>query len=173
MADYLLDRIETSKEPRSQADGRISVDRGMYDWAARVFTCLYGKIGRPVGREFARVKGAVCERQVGRRVGGRRSTTRTPHECPTDQRASRRAFIKSGANHSSLMPRYPGHMAELGPIMTGDEWAAAAIDNPPTPDDVTITLDGRRIDSKEKAIAWLAEIEADRADGKTAADPFA
>ncbi len=71
------------------------------------------------------------------------------------------------------MPRYPGHMAELGPIMTGDEWAAAAIDNPPTPDDVTITLDGRRIDSKEKAIAWLAEIEADRADGKTAADPFA
>jgi hypothetical protein len=38
---------------------------------------------------------------------------------------------------------------------------------------VTITLDGRRIDSKEKAIAWLAEIEADRAAGKTAADTFA
>jgi hypothetical protein len=30
---------------------------------------------------------------------------------------------------------------------------------------VTITLDGRRIDSKEKAVAWLAEIEADRAAG--------
>jgi hypothetical protein len=34
---------------------------------------------------------------------------------------------------------------------------------------LTITLEGRRIDSKEKAIAWLAEIEADRAAGKTAA----
>ena len=91
----------------------------------------------------------------------------------TDQRASRRAFIKSTANLSSLMPRYPGHMAAVRPIMTGDEWAAAVIDSPPTPDDVTITLDGRRIDSKEKAIAWLAEIEADRAAGKTAADTFA
>jgi hypothetical protein len=28
-------------------------------------------------------------------------------------------------------------------------------------------------DSKEKAIAWLAEIEADRAAGKTAADTLA
>ena len=52
--------------------------------------------------------------------------------------------------------------------MTGDKWAAADVGRPPTPDDVTITLDGRRIDSKEKAIAWLAEIEADRAAGKTA-----
>jgi hypothetical protein len=57
--------------------------------------------------------------------------------------------------------------------MTGDEWAAADVGRSPTPDDVTITLDGRRIDSKEKAIAWLAEIEADRAAGKTAADTLA
>lgn len=64
-------------------------------------------------------------------------------------------------------------MAAVRPIMTGDEWAAADIDLPPTPDDVTITLDGRRIDSKEKAIAWLAEIEADRTAGKTAADTLA
>ena len=64
-------------------------------------------------------------------------------------------------------------MAAVRPIMTGDEWAAADIDRPPTPDDVTITLDGRRIDSKEKALAWLAEIEADRAAGKTAADTLA
>ena len=59
------------------------------------------------------------------------------------------------------------------PIMTGDEWAVADIDRPPTSDDVTVTLDGRRIDSKEKAIAWLAEIEADRAAGTTAADTLA
>jgi len=57
--------------------------------------------------------------------------------------------------------------------MTGDEWAAANVGGPPTADDVTIALDGRRIDSKEKAIAWLAEIEADRAAGKTAADSVA
>jgi len=57
--------------------------------------------------------------------------------------------------------------------MTGDEWAAADVGRLPTPDDVTITLDGRRIDSKEKAIAWLAEIEADRAAAKTAADTLA
>ena len=57
--------------------------------------------------------------------------------------------------------------------MTGDEWAAGVVARPPTADDVTITLDGRRIDSKEKAIAWLSEIEADRAAGKTAADTFA
>lgn len=62
-------------------------------------------------------------------------------------------------------------MAAVRPIMTGDEWAATDIDRPPTPDDVT--LDGRRIDSKEKAIAWLAEIEADHAAGKTAADTLA
>jgi hypothetical protein len=64
-------------------------------------------------------------------------------------------------------------MAEVRPIMTGDEWAAGVVARPPTADDVTITLDGRRIDSKEKAIAWLAEIEADRAAGKTAADSLA
>jgi hypothetical protein len=64
-------------------------------------------------------------------------------------------------------------MAAARPIMDGDEWAAADVGRSPTPDDVTITLDGRRIDSKEKAIAWLAEIEADRAAGKTAADVLA
>jgi hypothetical protein len=57
--------------------------------------------------------------------------------------------------------------------MTGDKRTAADVGRPPTPDDVTITLDGRRIDFKEKAIAWLAEIEADRAAGKTGADNLA
>ena len=64
-------------------------------------------------------------------------------------------------------------MAAARRTVTGDEWAAADIGGPPTPDDVTVTLDGRRIDSKEKAMAWLAEIEADRAAGKTAADTLA
>jgi hypothetical protein len=35
--------------------------------------------------------------------------------------------------------------------------------SPATADDVTITLDGRRIDSREAALAWLAEVDAVRA----------
>lgn len=76
-------------------------------------------------------------------------------------------------SYSVAQLRYRRDMAPTRPIMPGDEWAAADVVRPPTPDDVTITLDGRRIDSKEKAIAWLAEIEADRAAGKTAADNLA
>ena len=37
---------------------------------------------------------------------------------------------------------------------------------PPTADDVSITLDGRRLDSKEAVLTWLAEVEADRAAGR-------
>jgi hypothetical protein len=57
-------------------------------------------------------------------------------------------------------------------VLTGEEWVAAAakIDRPPTPDDVSITLDGRRLDSKEKVLAFLAEVEADVAAGRTVLD---
>jgi hypothetical protein len=41
---------------------------------------------------------------------------------------------------------------------------------PATADDVTILLDGRRIDSKEKVLEWLAEIEDDRKAGRRALD---
>lgn len=34
---------------------------------------------------------------------------------------------------------------------------------PRTSDDVTITTDGRRLDTKEKVLAWLAELEHLRA----------
>ena len=34
---------------------------------------------------------------------------------------------------------------------------------PPTDDDVTVLPDGRRIDSREAAEAWLAELDAIRA----------
>lgn len=39
---------------------------------------------------------------------------------------------------------------------------------PPTPDDVTVLFDGRRLDSKEKVLEWLAEIESDRTAGRSA-----
>jgi hypothetical protein len=39
---------------------------------------------------------------------------------------------------------------------------------PPTDDDVSITTDGRRLDSKEAVLAWWAEVEAERAAAGTA-----
>jgi hypothetical protein len=35
----------------------------------------------------------------------------------------------------------------------------------PTPDDVSITLDGRRLDTKDKVLAFVAELEQERAAG--------
>lgn len=40
----------------------------------------------------------------------------------------------------------------------------------PTADDVTVLFDGRRLDSKEQVLRWLAEIESDRAAGRLAID---
>lgn len=43
---------------------------------------------------------------------------------------------------------------------TAEEWAEGMRHAaPPTPDDVTILWDGRRIDSKEAAMQWLAEVD--------------
>lgn len=39
---------------------------------------------------------------------------------------------------------------------------------PPTSDDVTILWDGRRLDSREAAMEWLAEVEAKRAEEASA-----
>ncbi len=50
------------------------------------------------------------------------------------------------------------------PVMTAEELAEALRRaSPPTPDDVTILRDGRRIDSRESAMAWLTELAAARA----------
>jgi hypothetical protein len=51
------------------------------------------------------------------------------------------------------------------PVMTAEEWFEGMRNAaPPTEDDVTILWDGRRVASREKALAWLAEVEAKRAD---------
>ena len=51
--------------------------------------------------------------------------------------------------------------------ITDDEFIARVRAAPPaTDDDVSITRDGRRLDSKEAVLAWLAEVEADRAAGR-------
>lgn len=50
------------------------------------------------------------------------------------------------------------------PVMTAEELAEALRHaSPSTPDDVTILPDGRRIDSRESAMAWLTELAAARA----------
>ena len=57
--------------------------------------------------------------------------------------------------------------ARMNLPLSGDEFLvrvrAAA---PPTADDVSITRDGRRLDSRTAVAEWLAEVEADRAAGR-------
>jgi hypothetical protein len=68
--------------------------------------------------------------------------------------------------------RYSGFVSEVTRVLTGEKWVAAVskIDRPPTPDDFSITLDGRRLNSKEKVLEFLAEIEAERAAGVSVFD---
>ena len=55
------------------------------------------------------------------------------------------------------------------PVLSFEEWAASLCEAAPaTRDDVPITSDGRRLDSKEKVLNFLAEIEAERADAAAA-----
>jgi hypothetical protein len=55
------------------------------------------------------------------------------------------------------------------PVLTAEELAEALRHAPPpTADDVTILQDGRRIDSRESAMTWLAELAAKRAAGADA-----
>ena len=50
------------------------------------------------------------------------------------------------------------------PVVTAEEWFERMRNAPPpTDDDVAVLLDGRRLDSREKVLEWLAEVEAERA----------
>jgi hypothetical protein len=47
--------------------------------------------------------------------------------------------------------------------LSGDEFVARVrTAAPSTSDDVSVTRDGRRLDSNEAVLAWLAEVEEDR-----------
>ncbi len=68
-------------------------------------------------------------------------------------------------------PGYPEHVSADRVATTFEQLAEShrrAL--PPTPDDVTVLFDGRRLDSKEKVLAWLAEIDSDQAAGRSALD---
>jgi len=57
------------------------------------------------------------------------------------------------------------------PVMTGDEWVGRMRHaRPPTPDDVPIKRDGRRLDSPEAVCAWLADLAARRPAARGHAD---
>jgi len=65
---------------------------------------------------------------------------------------------------------YPETMAAK-PVMTADELVERVRHAaPPTEDDVTILWDGRRLDSRESALEWLAEVAAKRAEEAVVAD---
>lgn len=58
-------------------------------------------------------------------------------------------------------------MAEQAPlrVMTSDEFNELRRDAPPaTADDVSITADGERLDTKEKVLAFCERLAAERAD---------
>jgi hypothetical protein len=56
------------------------------------------------------------------------------------------------------------------PVMTAEEWFEGMRHaEPPTDDDVTILWDGRRLDSREAVMEWLAEVETKRAEEAAAA----
>ena len=62
-------------------------------------------------------------------------------------------------------------VADAQPTRSFDELADLVRRAPSsTPDDVSITMDGRHLDTKEKALAFLAEIAAERAAGVTVDD---
>jgi hypothetical protein len=51
----------------------------------------------------------------------------------------------------------------LNQAQTIGEWAdRMRLAGPASEDDVTILFDGRRLDSKEKVLAWLHELEVER-----------
>lgn len=50
--------------------------------------------------------------------------------------------------------------------LSADEFIERPASGGPTDYNVSITMDGRRLDSKDAVLEWLAEVEADRAAGR-------
>jgi hypothetical protein len=71
---------------------------------------------------------------------------------------------------SSRDERWYAEVMGVQPVLTAEQLIERVRNAPPpTDDDVTILWDGRRIDSREKALEWLAEIEVARAEEAAAA----
>lgn len=78
------------------------------------------------------------------------------------------APLRIGGREAALA-LYPGRMAAQ-PVMNVEELAEALRQAPPpSEDDVTLLWDGRRLDTREAAMEWLAEVAAKRAEESLAA----
>ncbi len=105
----------------------------------------------------------VALRRLGRRVTE-----------PSNQLPDRRLLL-GGKRPSDVTESYrcdggvgrlklvPWHLMAAHPVITAEELVDALRHAPPaTPNDVTILPAGRRIDSRESALAWLVEFDATR-----------
>jgi hypothetical protein len=61
---------------------------------------------------------------------------------------------------------------DAAPVLTFEELADAVRRAPSPADDVSITWDGRRLDSKEKVLRFLAELEVARKNGLAVGPPL-
>lgn len=62
---------------------------------------------------------------------------------------------------------------DAAPVLTFEELADAVRDAPPpTRDDASLTWDGRRLDSREKVLSFLAELDDARTSGRTLGPPL-
>ena len=81
-----------------------------------------------------------------------------------------RPVLHSQAAGFALFDRWLGSLVAMAsdalPLSTDEFLARVRAGRPSTADDVSITLDGRRLDSKEAVLAWLADVEADRVAGR-------
>jgi len=71
-------------------------------------------------------------------------------------------LARPGSASLQITPFYNGHVVAQR-AKTIVEWAERMRSaGPPTEDDVTVLLDGRRLNSRETVEAWLKEVEAIR-----------
>lgn len=83
--------------------------------------------------------------------------------CDTADDCRRISDNHSLKQHESLSAWYSASMA-AEPVLTAEEWFERMRKAPPpTDDDVSILWDGTRLDSREKVMAWLEQVEAKRA----------
>lgn len=82
--------------------------------------------------------------------------------------ASQLCLPAFGEKPNAQLSRYAG---DVRPVLNLAELAESVRSAPRrSADDVSITLDGRHLDSKEKVLAFLAEVEADRIAGRPVVD---
>jgi hypothetical protein len=104
-------------------------------------------------------------------------TSRTispPHQLPRPTTAAVAVTVSGPDRYAGTMTKRPDERPVRPGAYSGltkAEWDAARANmRPSTPDDCTITADGRRLDTKEKLLDYLAVENAKRAQAAKAND---